>query len=418
MGIMETLGYIRRETSKRIWGTTVGKNDPVTYVDDFITGGYWQYNNIEHQAFMMRLNPYAWAVTVGIANAVFEDDFYFVDPEDDEKIIMQDTKDRLNEMEANKWFSLSLAGERGHGWTWLYVGTEELQTDTTIERARVLNLDAFTPEYAKVTEWDAKGAPKTLTLKVMVGGGGGTFTERPIPVSDCILIRNRPYDRSWKGLAVTSPIWRSLVGTALIGHAVTTYSAKMGMGAPVITTKGAIGTERAAAAEAALEDWSPSRAFVIPNTVVEKFEFIGAKGGTVDFSIYHNIFLDEIAAGTKIPRSIITGGAEVAAGAEVGPDSMAQLRQGEQTRYEVYIRETVRRMNGEGQKYKIFWPVKVAVDEKQEAEIRMMNAQADMMEAQAKMATEGRGPNDIQVSTQEKPKDEDKNQNPAGSQTK
>ena len=418
MGIMDWLGYIRQETTQRIWGTTIRKNDPVTYVDDFITGGYWQYNNIEHQAFMMRLNPYAWAVTVGIANAVFEDDFYFVDPEDDEKIIMQDTKDRLNEMEANKWFSLSLAGERGHGWTWLYVGTEELQTDTTIERARVLNLDAFTPEYAKVTEWDEKGAPKTLTLKVMVGGGGGTFTERPIPVSDCILIRNRPYDRSWKGLAVTSPIWRSLVGTALIGHAVTTYSAKMGMGAPVITTKGAIGTERAAAAEAALEDWSPTRAFVIPNTVVEKFEFIGASGSTVDFSIYHDIFLDEIAAGTKIPRSIITGGAEVAAGAEVGPDSMAQLRQGEQTRFEPYIRELVRRMNGEGQKYKIFWPVKVAVDEKQEAEIRMMNAQADMMEAQAKMATEGRGPNDIQVSTQEKPKDEDKNQNPSGSQVK
>ena len=418
MGIMETLGYIRRETSQRIWGSTVGKNDPVTYVDDFITGGYWQYNNVEHQAFMMRLNPYAWAVTVGIANAVFEDDWYFVDPEDDEKKVMEDTKKRLDEMEANKWFALSYAGERGHGHTWLYVGTEELQTDSTIERARVLNLDAFTPEYATVIEWELNGAPKTLNLKVMVGGQG-TFVEEPIPVADCILIRNRPYDRTHKGLPVTSPIWRSLVGTALIGHGVTTYTAKMGMGAPVITTKVAIGTERAAAAEAALEDWSPTRAFVIPNTVVEKFEFIGASGSTVDFSIYHDIFLDEIAAGTKIPRSIITGGAEVAAGAEVGPDSMAQLRQGLQTQFEPYIRELVRRMNGDSEEYKIFWPVKVAVDEKQEAEIRYMNAQADLMEQQAKMASEGRGPNDIQVGFEqqpEEPKDEDKNQNPAGAQ--
>jgi len=415
MGIMETLGYIRTEAAHRIWASEVGKNDPVTYVDAFITGGFWQYNNVEHQAFMMRLNPYAWAVTVGIANSVFEDDWYFVDPEDDEKKVMEDVKTRLNEMEANKWFSLSLAGERGHGWSWLYVGTEELQTDTTIERARVLNLDAFTPEYATVTEWEENGAPKTLTLKIKVGAGS-KFTTKPIPVSDCVLIRNRPYDRSHKGLAVTSPIWRSLVGTALIGHAVTTYSAKMGMGAPVITTKGAIGTERAAAAEAALEDWSPTRAFVIPNTVVEKFEFIGASGSTVDFSIYHDIFLDEIAAGTKIPRSEITGGAEVAAGASVGPDNMAQIKQGEQTRFEVYIREVVRRMNGDTQDYKIFWPVKVAVDEKQEAEIRMMNAQADMMEQQAKMASEGRGPNDIQVSTQEKPKDQDKVQNRAGAQ--
>jgi hypothetical protein len=208
------------------------------------------------------------------------------------------------------------------------------------------------------------------------------------------------------------------VGTALIGHAVTTYSAKMGMGAPVITTKGAIGTERAAAAEAALEDWSPTRAFVIPNTVVEKFEFIGASGSTVDFGKYHDIFLDEIAAGTKIPRSELTGGAEIAAGVDVGPDNLAKIIQGEQTRFEVYIREVVRKMNGDSQNYKIYWPVKVAVDEKQEAEIRMMNAQADMMEQQAKMASEGRGPNDIMVSTQEKAKDPDKKNNPAGAQAK
>ena len=71
-------------------------------------------------------------------------------------------------------------------------------------------------------------------------------------------------------------------------------------------------------------------------------------------------------------------------------------------------------MNGDTEEYKIFWPVKVAIDEKAEAETRMMNAQADMMEAQAKMASEGRGPNDIQVST----KDQDKNQNQAGSQVK
>ena len=121
MGIMDRLGYIRTEAAQRIWASEVGKNDPVTYVDAFITGGFWQYNNVEHQAFMMRLNPYAWAVTVGIANAVFEDDWYFVDPEDDEKKVMEDTKKRLDEMEANKWFSLVYGGERGHGWSWLYV---------------------------------------------------------------------------------------------------------------------------------------------------------------------------------------------------------------------------------------------------------------------------------------------------------
>jgi hypothetical protein len=138
----------------------------------------------------------------------------------------------------------------------------------------------------------------------------------------------------------------------------------------------------------------------------------------VDFGKYHDIFLDEIAAGTKIPRSELTGGAEIAAGVDVGPDNLAKIIQGEQTRFEVYIREVVRKMNGDSQNYKIYWPVKVAVDEKQEAEIRMMNAQADMMEQQAKMASEGRGPNDSTITVEGKAKDPDKVQNRAGSQTK
>jgi hypothetical protein len=90
---------------------------------------------------------------------------------------------------------------------------------------------------------------------------------------------------------------------------------------------------------------------------------------------------------------------------------MAQLRQGEQTRFEPVIREVVRRM-GVTEEYDIFWPVKMAVNRKEEAETRMMEAQANMMEAQAEMAKEGRGPNDVQVSV----KDEDKNNNPTGSQ--
>ena len=118
MGIMDRLGCIRQEAAQRIYGSLVGKNDPVTYVNDFITGGYWQHNEVLHQSKMMQMNPYAWMVTIGLANAVFEDGFKFVDPEDDEKEIMEDTLKQLQDMEYQKWFGLSLGGERGFGHTW------------------------------------------------------------------------------------------------------------------------------------------------------------------------------------------------------------------------------------------------------------------------------------------------------------
>jgi hypothetical protein len=425
MGFMDRFRGIRTEATQRIFGTSVKKNAPPTYINDFITGRYWFHDNVEHQARMMRMNPYAWAVTHGVANSVFEDDFRFISPQrndNNEKVeIMQDVKKRLDEMECLKWFALSYGGERGHGHTWLYVGTEELQTDSTLERARVTNLDVFTPEYATVTEWDEIGAPKTLTLKVLTAKGheAQQYEEIPIPVKDCVLIRTRPFDRSHEGIPITGPIWNSLVSTTIIDHAITTYAMKMGLGALILKTKGTISTEDTTAAQTIMEDLSVSRVGVIPGKHVETLEFVGASSSAVDFASFTDIFINEIAAGTRIPKSIIIGAADVAAGVEVGPGEMANLRQGEQRRFEPFIREVVRRMNGGEEEYEIDWPVKTAIDRREEAEIRYLEAQAEGAEASAestrKMTEQGRGPNDISVG-QERPKDQKKNQNPAGAQ--
>ena len=423
MSFLDRFRGLRQETTQRLWGTTAKKNAPPTYVNDFILEQAWARDEPLCQAKMVRMNPYAWAVTVGLANSVFEDGFYFVDPEDEEKEIMQETKKELHRMECLKWFALALAGERAHGHTWLFVGEEELQVDIqNTDKARIANLDVFTPEYATVTKWDDVGAPEELSIKILNSKGheAQQYHEKPIPVSECVLVRTRPYDRSHEGLPITGPIWNALVSTALIDHAITTYAAKMGLGALILTTKGAVSSTDLTAAKASMKDLSISRVGVIPGRAVEKMEYMGASGSSVDFSAYTDIFLNEIAAGTKIPKSIIVGAADIAAGVEVGPGEMAQLRQGEQTRFEPVIREVVRRMGVEDE-YNIFWPVKMAVNRKEEAETRMMEAQANMMEAQAEMAKEGRSPNDSRIEItgdQEKPKDEDKNQNPAGSQVK
>ena len=420
MSFLDRLRNLREETTQRIFSTSVKKNAPPTYVNDFILEQAWVRDEPLCQAKMVRMNPYAWAVTVGLANSVFEDGFYFVDPEDEEKEIMQDTLKELKRMEAFKWFALALGGERTHGHVWLFVGEEELQVDiNNTDRPRIANLDVFTPEYASVTDWDDNGAPATLELKILTSKGheAQQYHIKEIPVSECVLVRTRPFDRSHEGLPITGPIWNALVSTALIDHAITTYSMKMGLGALVLTTKGAVSSADLDAAKNAMEDLSVSRVAVVPGRAVEKLEYIGASGSSVDFMAYTDIFLNEIAAGTKIPKSIIVGAADIAAGVEVGPGEMANLKQGEQRRFEPIIHEIVRRM-GDATDYKIKWPVKTAIDRKGEAEIRALEAQAELMEGQAKMAQEGRGPNDIMVSTQqeEKVKDQDKTNNPAGTQ--
>ena len=406
----------RIESIQRLFEDTGLKNAPPTYQNDFITERAWFQDIPSNQAKMVRMNPWAWAVTTGLANSVFEDEFRFVDPKDPEKEIMQDVLKELKRMEIFKWCAIALGGERAHGHTWFFVGMEEITVDVITGPPRIANLDVFTPEYATVTEWDEIGRPKTLTLRIATPVAG-EFIKKDIPTSECILVRTRPYDRSERGLPVTGPIWNSLVSTAILDNAITTYAAKTGVGALILKTKGAISTEDKIAAENTMIDLSQSRVGVIPGKVVESLEYIGASGSTVDFSIYTNIFKEEIAAGTKIPLSILTGAADVAAGVEVGPGEMANLKQGEQKRFEPVIREMVRRGWPNDKEYAIDWPVKTAIDRKGEAEIRALEAQADLMEGQAEIAKQGRGPNDIQISTQEeKPKDQDKNNNPAGVQ--
>jgi hypothetical protein len=214
MGFLDRLRGLRTEATQRIFSTTAKKNAPPTYVNDFILEQAWVRDEPLCQGKMVRMNPYAWAVTVGLAYSVFEDDFRFVDPDDPEKEIMQDTKKQLDRMECLRWFSLALGGERTYGHCWLYVGEEELQVDIEpTDRPRIANLDVFTPEFASVTEWDDVGRPKTLEVKVLTSKGheAQQYHVQEIPIKDCILVRTRPFDRSHEGLPVTGPIWNSLV---------------------------------------------------------------------------------------------------------------------------------------------------------------------------------------------------------------
>ena len=416
MGILDRLFGVREEVTARVIESTGKLNQAPTYQNDFITQRAWFRDIPENQAKMVRMNPWAWAVTQGLANSVFEDEFRFVDPEDPEKEIMKDVLKELKRMEIFKWCAIALGGERAHGWVWFFVGMEELTVDVITDSPRIANLDVFTPEYATVSEWYDDGKPKTLTLKIATPVKGA-FTNIEISTEECILVRTRPYDRSHRGLPITGPIWNSLVSTAIVDNAITTYAAKMGLGALIMKTKGAISSEDKTAAENTMIDLSQSRVGVIPGRAVESLEYVGASGTDIDFVKYTDIFLNEIAGGTKIPKSILIGAADVAAGIEVGPGEMANLKQGEQKRFEPIIREIVRRGWPNGTEYNIDWPVQTAIDRKGEAEIAYLEAQAAGAQASAKMMESGRGPNDIQVSAvDEKPKDPDKNNNPTGNQ--
>ena len=426
-GLLDRLRGIRKETTERVWSTTMLKNAPPTFVSDFIVEGAWSRYETEHLGNMARRDASAYAITTGIANNVFDDWFKFVkknDPDNPKKPIMEEVQQELEALDAKKWMSLALAGERTFGHTWLYVGTEELTMDTYTGPPRVLSLDVFTPEYASPTDFDDVGRPTEITVKVLTNSGNtsqAVYQEIPIPVADCILFRTRPYDRSHEGLSALWPVWNALCGLNFIFHAITSYDMKIGVGALILTTTSMASDADVTAAQAAMEELSVTRVGVVPGDRVKSLEYIGAGAGATDFAEHINAFREEIAAGSKIPKDVLTGtSAGAITGSEVNSKALYAVIQGIQSSMVPYIRELVRRLGHTEEDYDIEWNTRYATDEMQQAQIRVLNAQADEAEQRIDNMKKGQNPNDIMVGFKgaqgQKPKDEDKNKNPSGRQ--
>lgn len=425
--LIESMGRIRTEVTKRIWGTTSKKNAPPTYVSDFVLDQAWNRDSIEDQAKMVRMSAPAWSIAVGLANNVFDDGFRFVSKEDPEKEVMKDILRELERMEHLKYLSLALAGERTFGKTYLAVFPEDVDLRVGVPKhlpARVANLDVFTPEWYEIVEWSEIGEPLKIEIKVLTSAGkqSNISSREPVDTKDCILFRTRPFDRSDDGLPSTYPIWNALVSLELIFYAITSYSMKHGFGALIMTTKGRASTADINAAKRTMEDLSVTKVGVIPNTAVEKLEFIGAAGSSIDFSQYIDAYLGQIAAGSKYPKDVLLGINQGGAGSAVIDKALYALVQGEQTKMEPYIRDLVRRMGHEGEDYDVAWNVRYATDEMQLAQIRELNARADITEVQAerlKNMPEDQNPDDVNFNVRVKEGEErepEKDQNPSGRQ--
>jgi len=414
---------VRQESARVPDFPDMKKNKPPTYVSDFILEGAWNRDEPLHQGNMARRDPCAWNITTGIANNVFDDWFKFIDPKDDEKEIMQEIQKEFERLDARKWLSLALAGERTYGFTWLQVGMEdsELRTDDYTGPPRVVNLDVFTPEYCTPTEFDDIGYPTKLGVQVLTNAGNtaAQYTITPIDADECILFRTRPYDRSHEGLPVTYSVWNALCGLNFTFHAIISYNMKIGVGALVLKTKAMASAADVTAAENMMEDLSVTRIAIIPGSKVESLEYIGAGSGTTAFSQHIQAFREEIAAGSKIPIDVIIGtSAGAITGSEVNSKALYAVIQGEQSKMEPYIRELVRRMGYDAEDYVISWNTRYATDEMQQAQIRVLNAQAD--EAEQRITNMKEGKNDIQIGFapggQKDPEDEKENKNPSGTQ--
>ena len=184
-------------------------------------------------------------------------------------------------------------------------------------------------------------------------------------------------------------------------------------------TKGALTGEIKAQVEATLQAVSTSRAATVNSDDIEKVEWTGpTAGGTSDIAQGIDMYLGLVSAATGIPKDILIGmSAGAITGSEINNKALYATLNQVQKSIEPFIRELISRMGYNGE-YEIDWNTRYATDEMEQAQIRVLNTQADEGEQRITKMKEGTNPNDsrITVGMEEAPKDMDKDHNPAGVQ--
>jgi len=416
------------------------RNYPTNFVSEMITGQVWDVESLADRGKVARYDPQGYNIVWGIANAVYDPWFKFIDPDTKEEI-MQDVQAELERLDAQKWLKLAYGYERAYGWSWLRVAlvsatdyrVDTLQHDTVDVQ---FMLDAFNPEDAKVIALDENGIPSLLQLHLPSDTGETKSRYEEEPTKTWILMRTRPYDRSYKGMPATGSSWDYMAYLRLIFNSIANYSQKIGLGAFVIKTRSAMTSELKAAIENMAKDLSSNRYALIDGRFIESLDFVGASASSINFGEFINVLMDQVAAGSMIPKDILTGASAGAiSGSELNSKEAYGMVSKEQTKQNRYVRELVYRLGYTETNYLIEWNTRYATDEKEAADVEVAKVNANIGRLQFMTLNEVRArenlenveggdesPNaqpdfSIGMKEQRPNKDENQNQNPEGKNT-
>jgi len=414
-----------REEVSRFFNVSSDKTKPVTHTSVLQTDQKNDITNKQHRYDVAWRDPIAHRSTVMLATNTLDDWFYLkkLNVEEDDENDVHEINDAVQEefkrLKAKYHLTQALMGERIHGQSAVVLNRNEWhQDDFEGEGYAVASLDVFDDMNSEIPDdytingiiygnWDRYGRPKYL--KVYYNDVDSSKFEL-VPFEDIIWFCTRPIGRSMYGHSAMESIWDDLTYMRGGKHNMGWLYQKMGLGWLALYNR-SLTAEDADAQETMLENLSGTRAMALDVNRTEKVEWVGPRAGSHSGIVEGiDMFLGHISAGSGVPKDIYIGmSAGAITGSEINNKALYALISKIQSDIEDYIRELISRM-GYDDEYEIEWNTRYATDELEQAQIRLLNAQAAQLESMAQM---GMGPNDMQFKWNEP----EKTQNDSGVQS-
>jgi len=410
------------------WQSQLSKTRPATYTDPLVTGRYYNRDELASLREVAYGDPIGSALTTGMVEAALMDGWRFVKEHGDDDEV--DGAERIHQdfdmCHAQHWLKEVFVAAKAFGHALLYTGpqarwTQDVQSS---EETSSNKLDVFTPEYFDLPEHgdgDAKidpisGTPKQVLIRP---NPNDSQYDQWVDYSYFIHVYHIRKGRSYDAYPALYKSWSYIT---LIRH--TMYNLgwamqKFGTGAMMIFLSGRLTPETEAALKAGLQKASQQRAGVLDANLVDRIEYIGPTGNfsnNIPESV--ELMIKIVAAAHRVPVSFLLGESGGSSGSAPTEDKQFYDSIGkDQQKFAPVIKELARR-RGHRTDWVLDYNAVFAKDEREAAEIRVLNAQALSLEKQAErgdimISMQGQGGQD---QPPQKPKDADKTNNQAGVQ--
>ena len=422
---MSVLGRLRRavkafrsEDWMSLYNYNSDQTTPLTYTSELVTGEYTDMSQWSHLLKVAREDPLAYRMTVGLAKNVFDDWFTIKKRGEDGELKDHPLNDQVQEefvrMDAKRHFTQAATGMYIFG-SAVMVFNSNVHRDDTIKGYQIATLDVFTKENMIIpdNEYDmVTGVPQRIKIYPNATNEEVTDFVRWEEVQWWCV---DPVGRSFEGYSTMAPVWANLTYFRESNDAMVWSHKKEGIGTQMWYILGAASSEVVDDLEEQLQEVTSRRAMVVENDKVDRVEWTAPpSSGTASIVQGLDFALGIISAGSEIPKDIYTGvSAGAITGSEVNNKAMYAVIDKRQSEITPYVQNTIQRMGYDPVDMVIDWNVRYATDELEQAQIRLLNAQAAQLEMQVE---QGIDPNAINIGFNAG-EDPDQTQNPTGVQS-
>lgn len=403
---------------------------PPTYNDDLVTGGYWHRDQPESLRRVAYGDPVGFNLTVGVADAALGDGWRYVAEYGDREEVPAAAaihKDFIMG-HVHYWLKQGMTDGRIFGDSLIFISIEDSWQQDVLptENTSKFKMDVLSPEYFDLPTY-ADGKKKIN----MESGRPIQVKVRPVPTDEArdfwakyddfihyIPIR---IGRTYKGYSAMYSAWSYITGIRHSSYNLIWAMQKFGTGTMIIYLSGRLTPDTKASIKKMMQRASQQRAGMVDTSLIDKIEYVGPTSSfTNNIPECITLFAKFTAAASGLPVSFLMGQIEGASGsADVAKEQFYDMLSKVQQGFVPIIKETARR-RGHPTDWKVEYNAVYATSERQAAEIRYLNAQAEGAEADAELKKKQAERGEISVGfmpqQQAGPKDTKKDNNPGGIQ--